>query len=272
MGAAVFFVRGWCGATGTYDEYVLASQYRAMEMDFNDLKSRFCEHHATPGAVAPGCPECSRAAPSPAQPSVRHDQHEDDGKELTEQEIDELEKCGKPTVELRRVPPAVDGNELPDEPGPWFRQSEVLNAWLIYREDDQLRGAIIGKQGHIFYMDLPRGGWSKAVHESIYAKQADELSAVKAEVDRLLGKLAEADEMYMQIDAERERLKRELAAYHAVREAVSVAKEQGRLRPHLTAADAERRLARMREILGPKLKDCEADWAKEVRELLGEGM
>lgn len=32
----------------------------AFEMDFNDIKARFCAHHATPGGVAKGCPECAR--------------------------------------------------------------------------------------------------------------------------------------------------------------------------------------------------------------------
>lgn len=30
----------------------------ATQMDFKDMKNRFCKHHATPGAVAPDCPVC----------------------------------------------------------------------------------------------------------------------------------------------------------------------------------------------------------------------
>lgn len=31
---------------------------KATSMDLKDMKNRFCKHHATPGAVAPGCPVC----------------------------------------------------------------------------------------------------------------------------------------------------------------------------------------------------------------------
>jgi hypothetical protein len=34
------------------------AQVAALESDFRGVLGRFCDHHATPGAVAPGCPEC----------------------------------------------------------------------------------------------------------------------------------------------------------------------------------------------------------------------
>lgn len=61
--------------------------------------------------------------------------------------------------------PAVGERDLPDKPGAWFHKTDsgILNEWLIYSQGDELHGAIIGRQGHVFYLELPRGGWSKAV-------------------------------------------------------------------------------------------------------------
>ncbi len=36
------------------------AQFKVLELDFSNMKGRFCEHHETPGAVAPGCPACGR--------------------------------------------------------------------------------------------------------------------------------------------------------------------------------------------------------------------
>src|SRR5262245_34217508 len=40
----------------------LQAQCNALEADLADYKARFCEHHATPGAVPPGCPLCAHEA------------------------------------------------------------------------------------------------------------------------------------------------------------------------------------------------------------------
>lgn len=39
-----------------------AAMLSAVRMDLDGVKGRFCAHHATPGAVGPGCPECERVS------------------------------------------------------------------------------------------------------------------------------------------------------------------------------------------------------------------
>lgn len=36
------------------------AQVKALTLDLADMRGRFCDHHGTPGAVGPGCPECER--------------------------------------------------------------------------------------------------------------------------------------------------------------------------------------------------------------------
>lgn len=135
--------------------------------------------------------EAAREASQPAAPALDPDY----GRELTEQEIADLERCGKPTVQLKRIPTAAQAVGCVTM-HPNTRAGNTAAA-------EDLEKAVTAKRfGSVLEMVESFGDGELTIdyaksriaeRDAEYAKQSDELLLLIAERDSLRAKL---DELY----------------------------------------------------------------------------